>query len=74
MAKPSTEISERQKYWLDHIKAADASDGTLVAYAAAHGLKVKELYQWKTVFARRGLLAGKARKPAFVAVATPPVL
>lgn len=69
MAKRRSEITERQQAWLDHIKAADASDGSLVAYAAAHDLKVKDLYQWKTALARRGLLPGKTRKPAFVPVA-----
>ena len=66
MAKRRTEITERQQYWLNHIKAADASEGTLVAYAAAHDLKVKDLYQWKTTLSRRGLLLGKSSKAAFV--------
>lgn len=62
-------ITDRQQYWLDHIRSADASDGTLVEYAKAQGLKVKDLYQWKTLLARRGVIAGKADKPkAFVAV------
>lgn len=72
MAQPTTQITERQQYWLEHIKAADASDGSLVAYAASHDLKVKDLYQWKTALARRGLLPGKAVKPAFVPVAACP--
>lgn len=71
MAKSQPPITKRQQHWLNHIKAADASDGTLVAYAAAHKLKVKDLYQWKTALARRGLLPGKDPRPAFVAVATP---
>ncbi len=50
-------ITERQQYWLDHIRAADAFDGTLVEYAKAEGLKVKDLYQWKTVLIRRGFVA-----------------
>ncbi len=37
-------ITERQQYWLDHIRAADAFDGTLVEYAKAEGMKVKDLY------------------------------
>lgn len=73
MAKRRTEITERQQYWLEHIKAAQASKGTLVAYAAAHDLKVKDLYQWKTALARRGLLPGKSAKAAFVPVATAPL-
>ncbi len=36
MPKPKPPITERQQQWLDHINAADASEGSLVAYAAAH--------------------------------------
>lgn len=62
-------ISEWQQYWLDHIKAADASEGTLINYAQAQGLTVKDLYQWKTVLARRGVIAAKGDRPkAFVPV------
>jgi len=65
----NTTFTERQQYWLNHIRAADASDGTLVDYAKGEGLKVKDLYQWKTLLARRGVIVGKADKPtAFVAV------
>ncbi len=39
------EIIERQHYYLNHIRAADARKGTLVEYANAHDLKVKDLYQ-----------------------------
>ena len=62
-------ITERQQYWLDHIQAADEFEGTLVAYAKAESLKVKDLYQWKTLLARRGIIDGKAAKQkAFVPV------
>jgi len=62
-------ITERQQYWLDHILAGEAFNGTLVEYAGVEGLKVKDLYQWKTLLARRGVIAGKVDKPkAFVAV------
>ena len=37
------ELTERQQYCLNHIRAAS---GTLVEYANAHDLKVKDLYQW----------------------------
>ena len=50
-------ITERQQYWLDHIRAADAFDGSLVEYAKAEGMKVKGLYQWKTILIRRGFVA-----------------
>ena len=47
MAKSKQPISELHQVWLDHVKAADACDDSRVAYAAAHGLKVQHLYQWK---------------------------
>jgi len=33
--------------WLDHVKAADLSDGTIADYAVNHGLRLMTLYQWK---------------------------
>jgi hypothetical protein len=56
-----TPITERQQYWLDHIQAADAFDGSIADYARSEGLKPKELYSWKGILARRGLLD---RQPA----------
>ena len=40
------ELTGRQQYCLDHIRAASATNGTAVEYANAHDLKVKDLYQW----------------------------
>lgn len=60
-------ITERQQYWLDHIQAADAFNGTRVEDAKVEGLKVKELYQWKTILMKRGFLA-QPEPSAFVAV------
>ena len=70
MAKPKQSVTDRQQFWLDHIKTADASAGSLVAYAAAHELQVRDLYQWKTRLNRCGLLPGKARRSSFVPVTT----
>ena len=39
-----TPITDRQQYWLDHIRAADAFDGSIADYARSAGLKPKELY------------------------------
>jgi len=61
-------ITERQQYWLDHLKAAQDSDSTLVQYAEANSLKVKDLYQWKTALTKRGFWA---RPPSgFVSVSS----
>ncbi len=61
--------TERQQSWLNPIRAADAFEGSEVDHAKVEGLKVKDLYQRKTVFACRSVIAGKGVKPkAFVAV------
>jgi len=49
-------ITERQKFWRDHVLAAATFDGTIVEYAKSNNLKTKDIYQWKTSLARRGLL------------------
>ena len=73
-------ITERQQFWLEHFQAAEEFDGSLAAYARSAGLKPKELYQWKTILVRHGLLAGTpasvtatpAAKPSdFVRVVAP---
>jgi hypothetical protein len=66
-------ITERQQHWLDHIKAADDFDGSVADYARAEGLTPKELYQWKTILTRRGLLPNKKTRSDFVPVAITPV-
>ncbi len=69
----SKPLTARQQYWLDHLTAAAASDGTLVDYAKTHQLTPKHLYQWKTRLIDLGHL-GSARtlkKAAFVRVAAP---
>lgn len=48
-------ITERQQYWLDHLKAAEVFGSSLARYAAANDLKVKDLYQWKSSLTKRGL-------------------
>ncbi len=62
-----SDITERQQYWLDHVQAAGAFNGTLVEYAKVEGLTVKDLYQWKTILVKRGFLANPVPS-AFVQV------
>ena len=58
----SSQITERQRYWRDHVLAAASHDGSIVAYAAANGLKTRDLYQWRTALIKRGFLAAKKAK------------
>ena len=72
-----TPITERQKFWRDHVLAAAAFNGTIVECAKANHLKTKDIYQWKTSLTRRGLLGvdGQEKtKPAdFVVLAPGPI-
>jgi len=38
----NTPITERQKFWRDHVLAAAAFDGTIVEYAKSNNLKTKD--------------------------------
>ena len=69
-AVADTPITERQKFWRDHVLAAAAFDGTIVEYAKANNLKTKDIYQWKTSLTKRGLLdrGEKKRSDDFVVV------
>ena len=67
-------ITDRQQYWLDHLRAAKAQSMTLVSHASANDLKVKDLYQWKTSLTRRGFWATStpSKSSGFVAVKAKP--
>ena len=66
----NTTITERQRYWRDHVLAAAAYSGTIVEYAEANNLKTKDIYQWKTALTKRGFLPIEKEPPTkdFIAV------
>ena len=66
-------ITVRQQYWLDHVRASESFDGSLVEYARSAGLKPKELCSWKGILGSRGLFdeAAAQRASGFVRVITP---
>jgi hypothetical protein len=71
-----TAPGEREQFWRRHLLAAEAKGGTLTEYAAARGLKVGSLYEWRRILRRRGLLGESAARhstaAAFVPVITAP--
>lgn len=50
------ELSERQRYWLEHLEACERSGQTTKAYAQAHGLSVSMMYSWRKKLVRGGIL------------------
>ncbi len=55
-------LTERQAYWLDHLRACEASGLTTSAYAKKHRLSVHALYQARKEFRRRGVLASSPKR------------
>jgi hypothetical protein len=53
---PVSRLTERQQYWLKHIRACDASGLTSIDYARRHGIKVKSLYSARKALAEKGKL------------------
>jgi hypothetical protein len=56
MSGDEQELTERQRYWLAHIRACEASGESLKAYAEAHGFESGAIYAAKKVLIRKGLL------------------
>ena len=58
-------LSERQRYWLRHIRAAERSREPLNHYAKRLGVSVCSLYEARRQLRRRGVLApAPERRPA----------
>jgi hypothetical protein len=51
-----TALTERQRYWLEQIRACEASGKTVAEYAAEHGLSAQALYAGKKLLVRKGVL------------------
>ncbi len=49
-------LTKRQRYWLEHIKACEASGKSVSSYAAEHGFQVGAMYAGKKALVRKGVL------------------
>ena len=54
--KAGTALTERQRYWLEQIRACAASGKTVAEYAAEHGFSAQALYAGKKLLVRKGVL------------------
>ena len=48
-------LTERQRYWLEHLEACERSGETTKAYAKAHGLSPSMMYSWRKELTIRGV-------------------
>ncbi len=61
----TTEISltDKQRVWLDHIRACEQSGQSMRQYAKAHELNVTAFYNWKSTLRRKGVLGDNPARP-----------
>ncbi len=61
-------LTEKQRYWLEHIEMAEREGLSTRAYAERHGIRVAQLYYWRSTLRKRGVLATKDEPAEFVPV------
>jgi hypothetical protein len=49
-------LTERQKYWLKHLRACESAGQTTIAYAREKGINVKTLYSARKALAEKSTL------------------
>jgi hypothetical protein len=55
--RAAVKLTERQRHWLGHIRAAERKDEPLTVYAEQQGLSVSSLYEAKRHLRKAGVLA-----------------
>jgi hypothetical protein len=56
-------LTERQQYWLKHIRACEAGNMTTIDYAREHDLKAKSMYSARKALAENGVLPAVPDSP-----------
>ena len=49
-------LTERQRYWLEQVRACEASGKTVAEYASEQGISAQALYAGKKLLVRKGVL------------------
>ena len=57
MQKMIPALTDRQRYWLEHVQACEAAGKTIVEYAAAQEFCAQDMYAGKSVLVKKGVLA-----------------
>lgn len=56
MKEQTSALTERQQYWLKHIRACEHAGQGMKAYARAQDLDIKALYSWKKALVKKSVL------------------
>ena len=49
-------LTEHQRYWLNHVRACEATGKRITEYAMEHGLGVRAMYDGKRALVKKGVL------------------
>ena len=58
MQKTIPALTDRQRYWLQHIRACKDSGKTIAEYAAEQGFTARSMYGGKKTLVKKGVLPG----------------
>ena len=58
MQKMIPALTERQRYWLEHIQACEASGKSMAEYAALQDIAVRAMHAGKKILIKKGILPG----------------
>ena len=56
MQKMIPALTDRQRYWLEHVQACEASEKSIAEYAATQGIAVQTMYAGKSMLVKKGAL------------------
>lgn len=68
------QLTDKQRFWLQHIEAAAGSSRSLKMYALEHGLAVSSLYGAKKRLEGQGILGRNPSRVRFVRALAPAVM
>ena len=56
MQKMIPALTDRQRYWLEHVQACEASGKSIAAYSTEQGIAARAMYGGKKVLVKKGIL------------------
>ena len=59
MQKMIPGLTERQRYWLEHVQACEASGQSIAEYAEAQDIPAQALYAGKSMLVKKGVLPAR---------------
>ena len=54
-------LTEKQRYWYEHLERARRTDNSLAAYAKEQNLDVKTLYHYQSVLRQKGVVQSEVK-------------